>query len=181
MVYLRAGYKSGYDLDGLTFGAGFQMKSFRLDYSVGLESALELPHRISVSYKFGAASADEDSSTLDQKLVSFQPEGYDAAEQKEKAAPVEKPAEKPVKAKGVRVEVNDVSGDPLSKSTVKISQGETVILKTAADENGEITFKDLPAGEYTVKAWKRGYTAEEKKVKLTAKRMVKIVFGLEKE
>ena len=53
---LRAGYRSGSDLEGFTVGAGFQAKAVALDYSFGLVKDLDSRQRISVSYRFGISA-----------------------------------------------------------------------------------------------------------------------------
>ncbi len=53
---LRAGYKSGSDLEGLTLGAGFLLSRFSFDYSFGLVQDLDSRHKVSVSMRFGSSS-----------------------------------------------------------------------------------------------------------------------------
>jgi hypothetical protein len=54
-VAVRAGYRTGVELGGLTLGAGFVLDKVSLDYAFGLIRDLESTHRISLSFRFGAA------------------------------------------------------------------------------------------------------------------------------
>lgn len=50
---LRLGYKSGYDVEGVSFGAGMQLGEFSVDYSMGLVDDFDSRHRVSVSLRLG--------------------------------------------------------------------------------------------------------------------------------
>jgi hypothetical protein len=51
VLYLRAGYQTGYDNRGLSAGAGFVYKEFRIDYAfVPYQSDLGNSHRFSLTY-----------------------------------------------------------------------------------------------------------------------------------
>ncbi len=50
---LRGGYEFGYDLSGLTAGAGFRYQNFEVDYAFVPYSVLGNSHRLSASYAFG--------------------------------------------------------------------------------------------------------------------------------
>ncbi|MCB4756885.1 MAG: PorV/PorQ family protein [Elusimicrobia bacterium] len=52
---LRAGYKTGGDLQSFSIGAGFMWQNASFDYAFGLVDKLESSHRISVSMRFAAA------------------------------------------------------------------------------------------------------------------------------
>jgi len=52
---LRAGYRSGLDLEALTLGAGFHLGKLALDYSFGMVDTLDNRHRVSITYRWGAA------------------------------------------------------------------------------------------------------------------------------
>ncbi|MCD4814019.1 PorV/PorQ family protein [bacterium] len=49
---VRLGYKTGYDLEGLTAGLGFSWNIFQLDYAFGLVQELDSTHKFTVSAKF---------------------------------------------------------------------------------------------------------------------------------
>ena len=50
LLFLRAGYKAGYDSQGATFGVGVQHKQFNLDYAMMLiNNDLGDSHRIGLS------------------------------------------------------------------------------------------------------------------------------------
>ena len=51
---IRAGYKSGNDLEEFSIGTGFLLGASSFDYSFGLVDEFESRHRISVSMQFGA-------------------------------------------------------------------------------------------------------------------------------
>ncbi|MDD5687131.1 MAG: PorV/PorQ family protein [Elusimicrobia bacterium] len=53
-VFLRFGYKVGYDIDKVTLGAGFQMKGLKVDYGIGLVETLNPNQRVSIGYSFGS-------------------------------------------------------------------------------------------------------------------------------
>jgi phage tail protein X len=50
---LRAGYRAGAALEGLSFGTGFILGNTSLDYAVGLVDQLNTRHRVSLSVRFG--------------------------------------------------------------------------------------------------------------------------------
>ncbi len=60
---LRAGYKTGSDLENLSVGAGFLISRFSFDYSFGLVQDLDSQHRISLSMRFGEPSAAQSQLT----------------------------------------------------------------------------------------------------------------------
>ncbi len=49
---LRAGYKIGYDLDSLTFGIGFNLKDFNIDYATAMKDDFDPTHKVSLTYNF---------------------------------------------------------------------------------------------------------------------------------
>ncbi len=53
MLFLRAGYKLGYEFDSLTVGAGIAIEGLRVDYAFALKSTVESVHRFSLGYAFG--------------------------------------------------------------------------------------------------------------------------------
>ena len=81
----------------------------------------------------------------------------------------------------ISVKVTDTEGNPVSQTTIKISQGETVIAKELANIKGQMSINNLPIGRYTVKAWKQGYIAEEKEVEVTATNPAELNFSLKKK
>jgi long-subunit fatty acid transport protein len=52
MIFIRAGYKYGHDLDGATIGFGVEYEFLRFDYAIGLMSDLDLNHYISLGFNF---------------------------------------------------------------------------------------------------------------------------------
>ncbi|MBN1594606.1 hypothetical protein JW933_01640, partial [candidate division FCPU426 bacterium] len=52
MFYLRAGYKYGHDVDGVTAGAGVEYNLLRFDYAIGLMGELGMHHHLSVLFHF---------------------------------------------------------------------------------------------------------------------------------
>lgn len=54
MLFLRAGYKVGYEFDSFTAGAGIDLDGLKLDYAFVLKSTVESVHRFSLGYAFGA-------------------------------------------------------------------------------------------------------------------------------
>ncbi len=59
---LRAGYEFGYDLGGMTAGAGFRWNSLGVDYAFVPYSLAGNTHRISLDYAFGATVSRPDVS-----------------------------------------------------------------------------------------------------------------------
>ncbi|MBN1594911.1 PorV/PorQ family protein [candidate division FCPU426 bacterium] len=49
IFFARGGYKQGYDLDNVTFGAGFKINIIQLDYALGLKGDLGMNHYISLT------------------------------------------------------------------------------------------------------------------------------------
>ncbi len=49
IFFARGGYKRGYALDNVTFGAGFKINSIQLDYALGLKGNLGMNHFISLT------------------------------------------------------------------------------------------------------------------------------------
>jgi len=58
--HLRGGYQFGFDLNGLSAGAGFRYQGISLDYAFVPYAALGNSHRFSVNYAFGSAMARPD-------------------------------------------------------------------------------------------------------------------------
>ncbi len=56
LFFLRAGYKSGYDLNALTVGFGVRYNELQLDYTFTPSQALESMHYASVKYSFDPVS-----------------------------------------------------------------------------------------------------------------------------
>jgi long-subunit fatty acid transport protein len=52
LLSLRAGYKFGYDLESLTFGFGFNLKDFNIDYGITKIEVLDITHKVSLTYNF---------------------------------------------------------------------------------------------------------------------------------
>ena len=50
---LRAGYRSGSDIEGLTLGAGFTIQRMDIDYAFGMADEFDSRQRVSVRMKFG--------------------------------------------------------------------------------------------------------------------------------
>ncbi|MDO8734204.1 MAG: carboxypeptidase-like regulatory domain-containing protein [Elusimicrobiota bacterium] len=80
----------------------------------------------------------------------------------------------------IKVKVTNAKGDPVAKAVIKISQGENIISKEFADNNGEFNSADLPIGKYTVKVWKHGI-ASEKIVYVSDETLAEINFVLKKK
>jgi hypothetical protein len=53
IFFARGGYKQGYELDSVTFGAGFKISAIQLDYALGLKGNLGMNHFISLSIMTG--------------------------------------------------------------------------------------------------------------------------------
>jgi LysM repeat protein len=66
LLFLRVGYMTGQELEGLTVGAGIAMKAFTLDYAFGMVDELESRQRVSVGYRFGAAAGTRVASVPPQ-------------------------------------------------------------------------------------------------------------------
>ncbi|MCK5240873.1 PorV/PorQ family protein [bacterium] len=49
IFFARGGYKQGYELDNITFGAGFKINTIQLDYALGLKGKLGMNHFVSLS------------------------------------------------------------------------------------------------------------------------------------
>lgn len=81
----------------------------------------------------------------------------------------------------VYVKVIDTEGNSLRQTTIKISQGEQVMTRKLTDENGEYSSNDLPFGTYTIKAWHKGYIAEEKEVDVSSGNLIEVNFVLKKK
>lgn len=85
-----------------------------------------------------------------------------------------------IKTNYIYVKVTDSEGNPLPKTTVKISEGEEVIAREFTDENGEYSSDGLLLGTYKIKAWHKGYIAEEKEVNIISENPAEIYFILKK-
>ncbi len=59
---LRGGYELGYDLGGLTAGAGFRWDNLEVDYAFVPDGLVGNTHRISLDYAFGSAVSRPDVS-----------------------------------------------------------------------------------------------------------------------
>ena len=57
LISLRAGYKSGSDLEEFSVGTGFMLGRSSLDYSYGLVEELDSQHRVSLSMRFGQSQS----------------------------------------------------------------------------------------------------------------------------
>ena len=53
MLALRAGYKTGVEMGNLSFGAGFRISDFQLDYTYTDHEDFDATHRISLTMAFG--------------------------------------------------------------------------------------------------------------------------------
>ncbi|MCD4814216.1 PorV/PorQ family protein [bacterium] len=51
VVFFRAGYKHGYDLESFTCGVGFSVGMLRIDYALGLMGTLGENHLISITFR----------------------------------------------------------------------------------------------------------------------------------
>lgn len=58
MLAFRAGYRAGQDQGKLSFGLGFLVRTYQIDYAYTFEGALGSQHTISLSAKFGKAKED---------------------------------------------------------------------------------------------------------------------------
>ncbi len=54
---IRAGYRSGKDVQEFTMGAGFALGRSSLDYAFGMVNQLDAQHKVSMAMRFGGASA----------------------------------------------------------------------------------------------------------------------------
>lgn len=64
---LRAGYRSGAELEGLSFGTGFLISSVTIDYSFSLVDRLDNRHRVGVTTRFGGMAKE------DRQVVELSP------------------------------------------------------------------------------------------------------------
>ncbi|OGS47238.1 MAG: hypothetical protein A2539_10640 [Elusimicrobia bacterium RIFOXYD2_FULL_34_15] len=71
LIYLRAGYKMGYDLEKYSFGVGIRLSEFRIDYGAILQKFLII-NPISVSWK--KDKNQEKPAKLEEKSETISPE-----------------------------------------------------------------------------------------------------------
>ncbi|MCK5242273.1 PorV/PorQ family protein [bacterium] len=73
MLFLRTGYKLGYDIDSLTAGAGLKIEGLQIDYAFTSRSIAESIHRFSIGYTFSAGrnkqAINQSPETKQQKTV----------------------------------------------------------------------------------------------------------------
>ncbi|MEW6557135.1 MAG: carboxypeptidase regulatory-like domain-containing protein [Elusimicrobiota bacterium] len=165
----EAGFELGYNIVSLNVGYRFNVKEANLHFGLGLNwknidfgyafipgMYLDTTHRVSIGYRFGEAHGTdaemERRTDAEQKQTNY-----------------------------ISVEVTDTAGNPLSYTTIKISQDEQIIVKELTDINGQMSINDLPSGTYTVKAWKQGYIAEEKEVAISSHHPAEVHFILKKK
>jgi TonB family protein len=68
-------------------------------------------------------------------------------------AAIKLPAQNAAKFYGT---IHDISGRPVPNATVSMIEKSKIVM-TASDTRGNFAFESLPAGEYEVKIWKRGF------------------------
>lgn len=81
LLALRAGYKLGYDVEDMTFGAGFKLNDYQLDYAyVDYGDVFGATHRLTATMTFGKiarADRDEDGIPDDADACPDEPEDFD--------------------------------------------------------------------------------------------------------
>ena len=92
-----------------------------------------------------------------------------------------KQSETQTKTSYISVKVTDTKGNPLPNATIIILWEGQEMLIGLTNEDGRYSSDNLLLDKYTVKVWKQGYIAEEKKVKVSADNPTEINFSLKKK
>ncbi len=153
-VSINIGYRFNVEEAKLHFGLGFNWKNIDFGYAYIPGLYLDTTHRVSIGYKLGSVDV---------------------------IARDEVPRQSQKQTNHISVKVSDIKGNPLPKTTIKITQSETVLAKELTDENGEYRSNDLQQGTYTVKVWKQGYIADGREVEVSSQNPAEVNFTLSKK
>lgn len=80
----------------------------------------------------------------------------------------------------IYIRVSDNQSKMLFNTTIKISQGESLVARAVTDEEGKYVSDELPSGKYIIKAWKEGYAAETREIEIPVEPPSEISFVLKK-